>query len=88
MFVLVYIIAWGTIISPALYAWLSVWMIIKDYFSKWDGFRGEYILPEKYRKILAPAFAITTALLIIGISIWCWYIADDVLNFFRGLKGE
>lgn len=88
MFILTYIIAWGIVMPPIFYAWLSVWMIIKDYFSKWDGFRGEYILPEKYRKILAPAFAITTALLIIGVSIWCWYIADDVLKFFSGLKGE
>ena len=88
MFVLVYIIAWGMIISPALYAWLFVWVIIKGYFSKKDGFRGEYILPEKISRILIPIFAITTILFVIGVSVFCWYIADDVLNFFSGLKGE
>ena len=88
MFILTYIKAWGILMTPILSIWLIAWSLIKVHFSKWDGFRGEYILPEKYRKILAPAFAITTALLIIGVSIWCWYIADDVLKFFSGLKGE
>lgn len=79
MFILTYIKAWGILMTPILYAWLFVWMTITGYFSK---------LSEKGSDILMLVFFISTILLVIGVSVWCWYVAGDVLNFFSGLKGE
>ena len=83
MFILTYIKAWGILVPPIFCAWLFICMIIRNFFLK-----GEYIMPEKRSNILTLAFCISTILFVIGVSIWCWYIAGDVLNFFSGLKGE
>ena len=88
MFILTYIKAWGFLVPPIFCAWLFICMIIRNFFLKWDSVRGEYIMPEKRSNILTLAFCISTILFVIGVSIWCWYIADDVLKFFSGLKGE
>ena len=88
MFVLTYIKAWGILMTPILSIWVIVWSLIKVHFSEWNSPLKEYVLPEKYYNIIMPIYAITTALLFIGVSIWCWYIADDVLKFFSDLKGE
>lgn len=79
MFILTYIKAWGILMTPISYVWLFVWMAITGYFSK---------LSEKGSDTFALVFFISTILLVIGVSVWCWYIAGDVLNFFSGLKGE
>lgn len=88
MFILTYIKAWGILMTPILSIWVIAWSLIKVHFSKWDTTMGDYILPEKNYNIIMPIYGVLTALLIISVSIWCWYIAGDVLNFFSGLKGE
>ena len=88
MFILTYIKAWGILMTPILSIWVIAWSLIKVYFSEWNTALGDYVLPEKNYNIIMPIYGILTALLIIGVLIWCWYIAGDVLNFFSGLKGE
>lgn len=74
--------------TPILSIWLIAWSLIKVHFSKWNTTLNEYVLPEKNYNIIMPIYGVLTALLTIGVSVWCWYIADDVLKFFSGLKGE
>ena len=88
MFILTYTKAWGILMTPILSIWVIVWSLIKVHFSEWNTALRDYVLPEKNYNIIMPIYGVLTALLIIGVSIWCWYIADDVLKFFSGFKGE